>query len=60
MTLKFDSRQLPRSFNEWEQLVLACGVQDDIATRGSRTPSLSGPIRSSPAGLSLALLRASR
>lgn len=29
MTLKFDSRHLPRSFSQWEQLVLACGVPDD-------------------------------
>lgn len=29
MTLKFDSRHLPRSYTEWEQLVAACGVEDD-------------------------------
>jgi len=29
VTLTFDSRHLPRSLSEWEQLVRACGVQDD-------------------------------
>jgi len=29
VTFNFDSQHLPRSFNEWEQLVCSCGVQDD-------------------------------
>lgn len=29
MALKFDNRHLPRSFNEWQQLVHTCAVQDD-------------------------------
>lgn len=43
MTLKFDSRQLPRSFNEWEQLVLACGVPDD--TIETHWLERKGPLR---------------
>lgn len=29
MTLTFNSRHLPRSLTEWDQLVTACGVRDD-------------------------------
>lgn len=29
MTLEFNTRHLPGSFAEWEQLVLACGTSDD-------------------------------
>lgn len=43
MTIKVDSRHLPRSFNEWEQLVLACGVEDD--TIETQWLERKGPLR---------------
>lgn len=56
MALKFDNRHLPRSFSEWEQLVQACGVQDD--TIETHWLERKGPLQLSTAEHKFAVAKA--